>query len=421
MTQPIRTPKAGAFCLCALLLVFVSVSACRSNRDHVPELRISHVPDANPGGTEKLDYIEGTVKNARPGQYVVLYARADLWWVQPFANRTTTNILPDGSWKNSTHLGTEYAALLVDADYVAPARMPTLPTAGNGVAAVATVSGRFSFTIDQAFWETWWFRTGSVFLAGMIVISAIRLRMRRLSQQLNARFQERLAERTRIAQELHDTLLQSFQGLMLRFQTVDSMLPARPHEAKAMLDDALDRADDALAESREAIQNIRSLPTQHAQLTQALEELLEQVQNEFSRGERKQPTCSMVVEGSEQTLRDNVIEEICRIAREALRNVFQHANASHLEIEVSFRDLELQLSFRDDGPGIESSVLKDGARSGHWGLIGMRERAARLGADLTFWSKPGAGTEIALVIPGHLAYSSSRPNLLRRIQNRMKA
>ncbi len=281
--------------------------------------------------------------------------------------------------------------------------------------------GDAGFSIDEAFWETWWFRTGCVLLGVLAVLSVFRLRTLRLSRQLNSRFQERLAERTRIAQELHDTLLQSFQGLMLRFQTVDRMLPARPNEAKAMLDEALDRADDALAESREAIQNIRSFPRQHPRLTRALALLLEQVQSEMSHNGRGQPSCSIVVEGFEQALRDDVTEEICRIAHEALRNVFQHARASHLEIEISFRDVELWLSFRDDGAGIEPSVLKAGARSGHWGLIGMRERATRLGAELTFWSKPGAGTEIALTMPANLAYASSRPNLFRRIHNRMKA
>jgi hypothetical protein len=105
-------------------------------------VRIIRVPDAELGGPEKLDYIEGTVQNARQGQHIVLYARSGIWWVQPFLDRTSTNILSDGSWKNSTHLGTDYAAMLVDADYVAPAKMPSLPAIGNGVAAVTTVSGR---------------------------------------------------------------------------------------------------------------------------------------------------------------------------------------------------------------------------------------------------------------------------------------
>lgn len=142
MTRSIGMLKASALYLCGLLLISVFTPACHSNRGRAPGVRISHAPDANPGGPEKLDYIEGSVTNARPGQHIVLYAHSGLWWVQPFADRTTTNILPDGSWKNSTHLGTEYAALLVDADYIPPARTPALPAVGNGVAAVATASGR---------------------------------------------------------------------------------------------------------------------------------------------------------------------------------------------------------------------------------------------------------------------------------------
>jgi two-component sensor histidine kinase len=277
-----------------------------------------------------------------------------------------------------------------------------------------------TFAIGQAFWETWWFRTGCVFMLALTVLCLFRLRMLRLSRQLNARFQERLAERTRIAQELHDTLLQSFQGLMLRFQAADSLLLTQPVEAKAMLEDALERADDALTESREAIQNIRSSPTRHPDLSHALASVLEEVQGSFPDADRAWPVCSIVAEGREQMLREYVMIEICRIAREALRNAFQHAQASHVEVEISYRDSELRLSLRDDGLGIEPSVLSSGARSGHWGLIGMRERAARLGAHLDFWSKPGAGTEIELTLAGETAYASSPARFLGRVYKRMK-
>jgi signal transduction histidine kinase/sugar lactone lactonase YvrE len=274
--------------------------------------------------------------------------------------------------------------------------------------------GDATFHIDQAFWETWWFRTGSVFLAALIVLSLFRLRMIRLSRQLNSRFQERLAERTRIAQELHDTLLQSFQGLMLRFQIVDSMLPTEPDEAKIALQDALEKADGALAESRDAIQNIRPSSTPHPNLSRALGFVLEEVQGAFPGGDRPQPTCSIVAEGRERELREYVMMEISRIVREALRNAFQHAQASHVEVEISFREKELRLLVRDDGRGIESSVLNNGSRSGHWGLTGMRERAARLGAQLGFWSKPRAGTEIELTVPGKIAYRSSSVSVFGR-------
>jgi hypothetical protein len=133
--------KAGESCFGSLLVLCVFAAGCHGNRDRAPEVRITRAPDANPGGPDKLDYIEGTVKNSRPGQHIVLYAHSSVWWVQPFADKTATNILPDGSWKNSTHLGTEYAALLVDGNYSPPVRTSALPTVGNGVAAVVTVPG----------------------------------------------------------------------------------------------------------------------------------------------------------------------------------------------------------------------------------------------------------------------------------------
>jgi len=142
MAPLIRILKAGALYFSALILVCMAGAGCGPGRSQQPELRITHVPDANPGGPEKLDYIEGTVRNARPGQHIVLYAHSGLWWIQPFADRTTTNILPDGSWKNSTHLGTEYAAVLVDPGYTPLARTSALPSTGNGVTAIAVAQGK---------------------------------------------------------------------------------------------------------------------------------------------------------------------------------------------------------------------------------------------------------------------------------------
>ena len=149
MSRSIRALKAGEYFCRSLVVLCVFGAGCHSSRDHAPEVQISHVPDADPGGPEKLDYIEGSVKNAQPGQHIVLYAHSGIWWVQPFAESTTTNILPDGNWKNSTHLGTDYAALLVNSDYIPPVKTPALPAVGNGVAAVVTVSGKAAGAIPS--------------------------------------------------------------------------------------------------------------------------------------------------------------------------------------------------------------------------------------------------------------------------------
>jgi signal transduction histidine kinase/ligand-binding sensor domain-containing protein len=262
----------------------------------------------------------------------------------------------------------------------------------------------YSFSIDPTFWQSWWFRTAAAFATLMTVLLVFQLRSIRLSQQLHARFQDRLAERTRIAQELHDTLLQSFQGLMLRFQSINNMLPARPTEAKKALEEALDRADDALNESRSAIQNIRSSPSQASNLAQALNSMMAAMADEYPCDGTRKPNYSVVIEGTPKRLNRGVNSEILRIARESLRNSFQHAGASRIEAEVTFGESLFRIRFRDDGAGIDPDVLKHGSRLGHWGMIGIKERAAQIGAKVDVWSKPGAGTELELSVPAQIAY-----------------
>ena len=128
-----------------ILLVFVSVllSACNSSRvPPNPDIQITLVPAANPGGPVQLDFIEGRANGAKPGQQIVLYARSGVWWIQPFANQPFTKIQPDSTWRNSTHLGTDYAAILVEPGFHPATKVTTLPAEGNGVAAIAASTGK---------------------------------------------------------------------------------------------------------------------------------------------------------------------------------------------------------------------------------------------------------------------------------------
>jgi hypothetical protein len=128
-----------------ILLVFVSVllSACNSSRmPPKPNVQITLVPVANPGGPVQLDFIEGRANGAKPGQQIVLYARSGIWWIQPFANQPFTKIQPDSTWRNSTHLGTDYAAILVEPGFHPATKVTTLPAEGNGVVAIATSTGK---------------------------------------------------------------------------------------------------------------------------------------------------------------------------------------------------------------------------------------------------------------------------------------
>ena len=279
----------------------------------------------------------------------------------------------------------------------------------------------YAFSIAPGYLETWWFRGAAALAIVLSILLVMRLRSVRLAQQLNARFQERLSERTRIAQELHDTLLQSFQGLMLRFQTVANLLPGRPADARAILEQALEKADSALAESRNAIQNIRGTLSRDTSLAESINDMMAELAEEYSQQGGHQPSYSVVVEGVPKRVRPWVSAEVLRIAQECLRNAFQHSGAGQIEAELSFEDSHFGLRFRDNGVGIDPEVLKKGSRFGHWGMIGIRERASQIGAKLELWSKPGAGTELDLRLPGHIAYErTKKQGLLQRLRERVE-
>jgi signal transduction histidine kinase len=207
-----------------------------------------------------------------------------------------------------------------------------------------------------------------------------------------------VSERTRLARDLHDTLLQSFHGLMLRFQVVSKLLPEG--KAKDQLEKALERADQAIAEGRNAIFDLRASAT----TTNELAEALNAVGSELSA--ESEATFGLVVEGSSRDLHPIIRDEIYRISREALRNAFQHAQARHIETEISYGERMFRLRIRDDGGGIPAEILEKG-RPGHHGLSGLRERARQAGAELTIWSRVGMGTEVELRLAGSIAYGAS--------------
>ncbi len=247
---------------------------------------------------------------------------------------------------------------------------------------------------------------------GLIWI-AYQFRVVRLRRAFNARLGERLEERARIARELHDTLLQSFQGLMFSFQAARNLLPGRADDAIRTLDDAIREGDEAIAEGRDAIQGLRANPA----LESNLEDLLTAAGKELARSsgeEGASPAFQVTVEGARQPLSPVLQDEIYRIAREILRNAFHHAHASRIEAETAYDRQFFRLRIRDNGKGIDGTVLEQGARQGHWGLPGVRERAKRMGARLNLWSELGAGTEAELTVPARLAYATLQ--VRRRLQ-----
>jgi signal transduction histidine kinase/ligand-binding sensor domain-containing protein len=265
-----------------------------------------------------------------------------------------------------------------------------------------------SFEIAPAIWQTWWFRIVCAALLLLALVSLYRLRLHQLTEQVNVQFEARLAERTRIARELHDTLLQSFHGLMLRFQAAHNLLPDKPSQAKKSLSIAIDRAALAITEGRDAVQNLRNEPGEGDLLT-SLTALGEELANAELGAES--PNFRVLVEGKPQTLHPQLQEGLYRIAREAVANAFRHSNAAHIELDIRYAPDLLRLRVRDDGVGLDPLILAAGRREGHWGVPGMQERALALRATLDIWSEVNRGTEIELTIPGSTAYAADRRRL----------
>jgi signal transduction histidine kinase len=260
-------------------------------------------------------------------------------------------------------------------------------------------------SILPAFYQTGWFLLLCCVAAASLGLAAYEWRVSQMAARLDLQFEERLSERTRIARELHDTLLQSFQGLTLHFQKARNLLPDRPAEAIQALDRALDGAEQAIVEGRDAILDIRSPGMAVSNLGEELTSLGEQLKGADSSTVATQ--FRVIIEGSAHALHPYLHVEIFRIAREALRNAFEHAHAGMIEVEIAYGKRLFRLRIRDDGKGIDTEVLKQGERAGHWGLLGMRERAQKMGAHLDVWSESGAGTEVELRVPGSIAYRAA--------------
>jgi len=262
------------------------------------------------------------------------------------------------------------------------------------------------FVIPPAWYQTNWFRAACVAAFLAMIWGIYELRVRQLAAQFNMRLEERVSERTRIARDLHDTLLQSFQGLVFRFQAARYQLPDRPEEASEALDSALVSADQAIAEGRSAIQELRSGSSQENNLEQMLLAMGRELAASQN-GDDSAPSLRVIVEGSRRAKRAIVGEEVYRIARELLRNAYRHAQARSIEAELRYDDDAFSLIVRDDGKGMDPKVLKARGRAGHWGLPGMYERAEGMGARLDIWSEAGAGTEVRLKVPAAIAYEKA--------------
>ena len=267
---------------------------------------------------------------------------------------------------------------------------------------------RLGITILPPWWGTFWFRLLCIAATASILWTLYLVRLKQMEAEIRARIEERLGERERIARELHDTLLQGIQGLILRFQAVADRIPAS-EPARQMIEKVLDRADEVLVQGRDRVKNLR-LNAQTKTLREALTDVIKDLA--VSQGVE----FSVVVEGDVRKLDPLIRDEAYWIGHEALVNALHHARAKRIEVEIAYDPSHLRLRFRDDGSGIDPKIIEAGGKPGHWGMRGMRERAAKIGAHLEIWSRPGAGTELELKTPGSVAYAQGNGSLWRTLR-----
>ena len=256
-----------------------------------------------------------------------------------------------------------------------------------------------SFDLLPAFYQTSWFLVFCLIMLLMSGLGAYRWRVWQLTARLRTRFEERLAERTRIAQELHDNLLQNVLGISLQLEVTDELLPSDA-AARKPLEQALRLSKAAMTEGRRALNDLRAQKVGSDDLLRAFA----QVANDFP--EREAPNVDVLTEGEERPLNPVAGQDVLQIGRQAIANALQHADARRVHVLLSYSRRGLSVRVKDNGRGIDEKTLNLG-KAGHHGIAGMRERAGRIGATLSILSRVGEGTEVCLDVPEHLIYDST--------------
>jgi signal transduction histidine kinase len=258
------------------------------------------------------------------------------------------------------------------------------------------------FTIEPAWFQARWFLVAVAIGALAAATGLYRMRVRQIARAMKARFDERLAERTRVARDLHDTLLQTVQGSKL---IADHALrdPSDHGQLVRTVEQLAEWMAQANREGRAALDSLRTTTSDANDLADALRRALDECR------ERDGMVVSLSVVGDSRELHSVALDEIYRIGYEALRNACRHSMGRSMDVKLEYAR-DLKMSVRDDGVGIDPAVLAQG-KDGHFGLRGMRERAERIGGRLAVDSAPGSGTTVTLVVPGRVAFTAeSKPH-----------
>lgn len=365
--------------LCVLALL------CNVLRAGAPSIEFTGVPLAGPGDPNKLTVISGRVSGAEPGQQIVLYARAQqTWWVQPFANQPFTKIQADSTWRSSTHPGEEYAALLVGPQFRVITTAKFLPT--EGVIAAAVTKG------TPPVWRRWWALT--VYgLAVLFAVFAFHLfRLRQMRSELNARFEERLAERTRVAQILHDTLLQGVISASMQLSVAVDQLPA-DSPALPPLRHVLQSMGRVVEEGGTTLRGMSSSREGTLELEQFFSRIPEELNVQGDADVR------VTLEGPVLPLKSSIHAGLQNLGREALVEAFRRRGARNAEVELRYTASEVRLLVRDDG-------LTHSGSNGGSTLSGMRARAEGMGARLKWRRRRSGENEMEVRLPMPVACES---------------
>ncbi len=280
--------------------------------------------------------------------------------------------------------------------------------AANADGSWSTNQAQLPLQVNPAYWQSWYFRAAALFIGLVAIVVLYRLRLQHLTNRLSLRFEERLAERTRIAQELHDTLLQGFLSASMQVHVASDMLPGDA-KARPLLERSLQLMHQVIDEGRNTVRGLRSANTASISLEAALARVPEELWT--GGASTDEPAFEASVTGQTRALHPVLRDEVFRICREALVNAFRHSGASRIELKVDYSTTALRVKITDNGCGIAPEFLRTG-RERHWGLSGMRERAQRIGARLKLGNRDPHGTEVDLSVPGHIAYIARR-NWLR--------
>ena len=277
--------------------------------------------------------------------------------------------------------------------------------------------GNYRFSVIAANNDGVWNRTGAtldfvipptflqsrVFLAllavglGLVIGGAFFLRLRFAALRIEQRFEERLAERERIARELHDTLLQNVQGLLLKFH---GLIGALPRDAvRGQMEQTLDRAELVVVESRDRIMDLRTV--------RSSDDLMRRLRGAADLSASKcRPDLRVTSVGETRPMTPSALDEVIQIGSEAIRNAVVHSGGDLVEVEIAFEPSAFRLVVRDNGGGIATGRLEQAARRGHYGFVGMNERARNLGGELVVESCDGVRVE--LIVPARNAYERRR-------------